>query len=405
MRYAHLAMSSQSGQVPGGTDERLFTPAFIALTLAELAYFSADGLLIPVTPLYAAGQLGAGEIGVGVTVGAFSATALVLRPFAGRAADRRGRRPLLIGGAALCAVALLGHLLAVNLAILIGLRLVLGVAEAFFFVAGFAALADLAPPGRTGEALSYNSLALYLGIALGPLVGQALLDLGGFDAAWLGAVGFALVAVVLAWRLPETAPEFRVSEAPAPLIHRGAIAPGLGLFSGIAVMTGFFAFVALYAEDIGFTRWSLVLMEFGLVVVATRVLFARLPDRVPPFRLGAIALVLTAAGVLIVAAIPNAYGLFGGAAVMAVGVAFTTPAFFGAIVSRAEPTQRGAAMGTASAFIDLALGGGPVLFGVVAAVGGGIPAAFVAGSVLASLGALWTLSLTFPTRSVPTGET
>ena len=37
-----------------------------------------------------------------------------------------------------------------DLLVLIGLRLLLGVAEAFFFVAGYAALADLAPPGRTG---------------------------------------------------------------------------------------------------------------------------------------------------------------------------------------------------------------------------------------------------------------
>ena len=48
-----------------------------------------------------------------------------------------------------------------------------GVAEAAFFVAGFALLADLAPPSRMGEALSYNSLGLYLGIALGPPLGEA----------------------------------------------------------------------------------------------------------------------------------------------------------------------------------------------------------------------------------------
>ena len=47
----------------------------------------------------------------------------------------------------------------------------LGVGEAAFFVAGFAFLADLAPPERMGEALSYNSLGLYLGIALGPAAG------------------------------------------------------------------------------------------------------------------------------------------------------------------------------------------------------------------------------------------
>jgi hypothetical protein len=37
-------------------DERLFTPAFVGLALAELAYFTAQGLLIPTTPLFAAGR-------------------------------------------------------------------------------------------------------------------------------------------------------------------------------------------------------------------------------------------------------------------------------------------------------------------------------------------------------------
>ena len=82
----------------------------------------------------------------------------------------------------------------------------LGVAEAFFFVAAFAALADLAPPGRAGEALSFNSLALYLGIALGPLLGELMLDLGGSRRP-VAAAALALLATVLAAALSETAPE------------------------------------------------------------------------------------------------------------------------------------------------------------------------------------------------------
>ena len=176
-------------QAPGS--DRLFTPAFVALTLSELAYFTAAGLIIGVTPFFVTGPLGSDEAALGLVAAAFSVTTLLLRPFAGRLADRRGRRPLLVGGALLCAIAILGHLMATGLATLVALRLLLGVAEAFFFVAGYAALADLAPRGRTGEALSYNSLALYLGIAFGPIVGQLLLEGGGFAWAWIGGSALA----------------------------------------------------------------------------------------------------------------------------------------------------------------------------------------------------------------------
>lgn len=367
-------------------EPRLFTPAFIALSLAEFAYFTAGGLEIPLAPLFASKAFGADEVGVGIAVGALALTALFLRPLAGRTSDRRGRRPLLIGGALLYAAATAAHAIAPDLTVMIGLRLVLGVAEAFFFVAGFAALADLAPPKRTGEALSINSLSLYLGIAVGPLIGQSLLGIGGFTLAWLGAAALALLAAVIATRIPETAQPIETDAPVVPLIHRAAIGPGLALLSGIAAMAGFFAFVALHAEAIGVADWSLVMLEFGLIVVGTRLVFAKLPDRVRPFRLGGAALALTAVGIAIVALLPNAVGLFVGSGILALGVAFTTPAFFSAVMSRVAPHERGAAMGTMTVAIDLAFGGGPMVFGFVASVGG-ISAAFLAGSTVALAGA------------------
>jgi MFS family permease len=373
---------------------RLFTPAFVALALAELAYFTAAGLMIPLTPLFAAGPLGANEVGVGLTVGAFSVTALLLRPIAGRSADRRGRRPLLVGGALLFAVVTALHMFTGDLAVLVVLRLLLGVAEAFFFVAGFAALADLAPAGRAGEALSFNSLSLYLGIALGPMVGEYLLGSGGFPLAWMGGAALALLAAVIALGLPETLRRDETVAQPPPLVNRAAIAPALGLFSGIAGMAGFFAFVAIHARNLGMDGAGGVLLVFGLIVVGARVVFARLPDRVPPFRLGAAALALIAAGLTVAGAVQSQEGLLAGAAILAVGVAFSTPAFFAAIFARVPASERGSASGTTSIFLDLAFGGGPALLGFVAG-SAGIPGAFAVAAALAALGAVGTLALAY----------
>jgi predicted MFS family arabinose efflux permease len=248
-------------------------------------------------------------------------------------------------------------------------------------------VADLAPPGRTGEAVSFNSLALYLGIAVGPFIGEQLLRTGGFTAGWLGGAGLALAAALIATRVPETAR--RVDRAPGRLvlIHRQAVGPGLGLLCGIGGMAGFLAFVALYARDLGMAGAGLPLLVLGGTVVGCRIVFARLPDRVPPFRLGAGALALTAVGLAVAATVQSVPGLLLGAATLGIGIAFTTPAFFAAIVGRVSASERGAAMGTASAFLDLALGGGPVLLGVVAGLGG-VPLAFAVAAGVAATGAL-----------------
>jgi MFS family permease len=113
---------------------------------------------------------------------------------------------------------------------------------------------------------------------------------------------------------------------------------------------------------------------------------------VPPLRLMTAALVASGVGLCLAAGVPGAAGLYAGAALIALGVAFTTPAFFTAVMARVPPSERGSASGTASLFIDLGFGVGPVVFGLVADAAS-IPAAFACGAAVALAGAAWTLRL------------
>jgi hypothetical protein len=62
------------------------------------------------------------------------------------------------------------------------------------------------------------------------------------------------------------------------------------------------------------------------------------------------------------------------------------------VAGTAAPTERGAASGTVSAFLDLGLGGGPILLGLVAEALG-IPWAFGVAAAVALAGCLWTIGL------------
>jgi predicted MFS family arabinose efflux permease len=376
--------------------ERLFTRRFIALGVAELAYFTAFGVAIFALPLYVTGPIDGDEVGAGLAFGVFAVSALVLRPFAGRMADVYGRLPLLLGGALLAAVSLSLTALADDLVTVVALRLLAGVAEAAFFVAGFAALADLAPAGRLGEALSYNSLGLYLGIALGPLLGELLVRNLGYGPAWLAAGALAVLAAALTPAIGETQERRADDElpdlSPRRIIHRPAIPISIGFVAALAAMGGFLAFASLHAARLGLSQASVALFVYGGVVVVCRIAFARVPDRLPSLPLAAAALGAIGVGIGVVAAWPSTTGLLLGVAILAVGVSFSTPAFFSAIFSTATPSQRGAASGTASAAIDLGLGIGPIGLGVLAGAFG-IPWAFAAAAVIAFAGAIWTLLL------------
>lgn len=372
--------------------ERLFTRAFISLSVAELAYFTAVGTAIFALPLFVTGPLGLDEAAAGIAFGAFAVSALVLRPFAGRLSDRIGRRPLLVGGALLAASCLALTAAASDLVVVIALRLVAGVAEAAFFVAGFAALADIAPAQRMGEALSYNSLGLYLGIALGPPLGEFLLANGGHVATWLGAAALALFAAGLATVVGETRSTGPRPDGPRRLIHRPAIPISIGFLASLAAVGGFMAFASLHATRVGIPNPSLALFAYGAIVVFCRIAFARVPDRLPSLPLAAASLVAIGLGLLVAAGWASPWGFFTGIALMAVGITFSTPAFFSAVFATATPSERGIASGTASAALDLGLGVGPILLGFVAAPYG-IPWAFALAAAIALVGALWTVGL------------
>jgi predicted MFS family arabinose efflux permease len=374
------------------TRPTLLTPAFVTVTLASLAYFTGDGVLIPAVPRYVQGPLGAGDVAVGLVVGAFSLSAFFLRPWAGGIGDRWGRRPLMLAGAGIFAASVLGYGLASSPAALAGLRLLTGAGEALFFVGAVTAVADLAPAERRGEAMSLASLALYVGIGVGPVLGELAIDRLGYAAAWLLAAGAGLVAVALALRVPDTRPDGDVAgpEGPAArhrLVHRAGLLPGLLLLSGILGMAGFLTFVPLYAIDIGMGGSRGVLLLFAGVVVGIRSLGARIPDRLGAARATRIAMALSAAGLGVVGAWRTPAGLVTGTAIFATGVALLTPAVMTLAVQGVAAKERGAVIGTTSAFLDLAIGLGPASLGLVAATVGR-PGTFLAGAGVAAAGLL-----------------
>ena len=75
-----------------GRAERPALTSFLGVFSATLLCFLAIGAVLPILPRYVTEELGAGDVAVGVVVGAFAITALVGRPIGGRLADRRGRK-------------------------------------------------------------------------------------------------------------------------------------------------------------------------------------------------------------------------------------------------------------------------------------------------------------------------
>ena len=346
--------------------KRMVTPTFWVITLSTFAYFVSVGAIIPVLPRYAKGPLAGGDISVGLAIGAFALAAVMLRPFVGRLSDRRGRTILMVGGAAIVGAATAGYTLAGSIPMLIALRLLTGAGEAGFYVGAATAINDLAPDERRGEALSFFSLALFSGMAVGPVVGELVLGDGNFAAVWLVSAASAGLSAALALKVPDTRPETEISDEKPPLIHPAGLVPGAVLGTIVCGLAGFDSFVPLYSLQLGLDGSRLVFVLFSVIVIAIRFFGARVPDRYGRHRVARVGLLGTASGLGIIALWQSIPGLFVGTAVFSIGHALSFPALMSLAVMAAPASERGGAIGTFTMFFDLAFGLGAIGLGLVA---------------------------------------
>jgi MFS family permease len=363
----------------------LLTPRFALVVCSGAAYFLALGVVLPAIPQYVEHRLDGGSLAVGVAVGVLFVGAVLLRPWVGRIGDRVGRRVLIVSGASIVAVSILLYGAVESLGFLIGARVLTGLGEAAFFVGAATMVTDLAPPERRGEAISYWSVAVYGGLAFGPVLGEQLIDVG-YSTVWWVAGGLAILAAVLGFMTREVErPAVVGTSGEGHLINRAAVGPGTVLFSGLIALAAFTAFVPLYVDDVGLGSADVVFLLYGGLVLVVRIFGARLPDTLGGRRSGVLALAATTIGMTVMAVWGTTAGLLLGTVFFAVGASLLYPALLLLALGGAPESERGSVVGTFSSFFDLSQGLGSLIVGLVAA-GAGYQGAFGAGAVFAAAG-------------------
>jgi MFS family permease len=366
-------------------------PRFTALFIATFCGLVAIGAVLPVLPRYVQGPIGGGDVAVGVVIGCYAISGLLLRPVAGRLADRWGRRPTAFVG--LIAVSIGGALIfpALGIGGLVSARLVVGAGEGFLYTSTSAWVVDMAPIERRGRILGLFGLAVWGGLAVGPLVGELLLQSSGYKAVWtLAAVLPALGAVVIAFTTDPFRPKTHAE--PHPLIAPEAIRPGVAVALASVGYATIASFIVLLLESRGIDHGATVFAAFAAMIVLARLVGGHLPDRLGPARVAIASTLVEAAGLFAIAISHSLVVALVGA--MAMGAAFSllNPSLMLIAVGRVSETARGAAMGTYTAFFDAGVGIGAPLAGLAAAL-----TSYEGSFVLAGLAALCSSAMVLVT--------
>jgi MFS family permease len=343
--------------------------AFAGIFAVTFAGLLAVGAVLPVLPRYVHGPLDGGNIAVGVVVGSYAATGLLLRPIAGRYADRNGRKVTVLVGSLLVAVSGFLYLLPLGIPGLIIARLVLGAGEGTVFTAGSAWIVDLAPPDRRGRVIGLYGLAVWGALSVGPLIGELLLHASGYTLVWLFAGVVPLAGAAIAARVPDPyRPAAWLEHEHQPLIAREAVRPGAALALASVGYACVAAFVVLHLDDRGVGHGATAFGAFATMVVLTRLFAGDLPDRVGPARVATAAALVEAIGLATIGLAPSLPVAIAGSLAMGAAFSLLYPSLSLIVVERVPETRRGAALGTFTAFFDAGVGVGAPLAGAAAAL-------------------------------------
>ncbi|MEV0537378.1 MFS transporter [Kitasatospora sp. NPDC050463] len=380
-------MTSTASSRTSATRPRLVTRPLLLRFVSILGASTGFNLLLSVVPLYAEESTGGGNA-AGLATGALMLTTVLGELATPRLVVRFGYRAVLavglflLGAPALVLTAFDGSAVWITT-----VCLVRGLGFAFTIVAGGALTASLIPAERRGEGLALVGVVSGAPSLLG-------LPLGVWLAAHLGYTTVAVTAGVVALAAIAAVPGLPDREAstePSVGVVEGFRSAGLRrptvVFAATALAAGIivtFLPLAVPAGSAGLAAVALFVQPAAST--AARWAAGRYGDRHGSERLVLPALLLSAAGTLLIALTGSPVAVVAGAAVFGLGFGIAQNATLTMMYARVSGAGYGAVTALWNVAYDAGMGVGAVAFGVLAAPLG-YPQAFALTAVV-MLGAL-----------------
>ncbi len=347
--------------------ERLLSRDFALACAGNFSFFGSMHFLLPALPLYII-LLGGHESDVGMVMGAFTLTSVILRPFVGRGVDNWRRKPFLLLGALIFMLASLSYNLASSVPLVFLVRAFHGAGIACFTTAASTYIADIVPASRRGAALGYYGMFSNVAMSIGPFLGGLLMRAFSLPVLFAASAGMGLASlgIVSLLREPARAGSPRpAASTPRPLICRSAIFPSLVMFSVALTYGTVLSFLPLLAMERKIENFEVFFTAFALALIVVRASAGELSDRFGRSAVIVPGLVLTVVAMTLLSVAGSLPMLLLVAMIYGLGFGAVSPVLQAFTVDRAGLTDRGAAMATFSAAFDLGIGVGSVLLGYI----------------------------------------
>ncbi|MCH1626669.1 MFS transporter [Fredinandcohnia quinoae] len=348
------------------TTEKIWTRDFTLICFSNFFIFLGFQMTLPTIPLFVE-KLGGNDQLIGIVVGIFTFSALLIRPYAGHALESKGRRFVYLIGLGIFVISVGSYGFAASLLFLFVLRIIQGVGWGFSTTASGTIATDLIPPERRGEGMGYYGLFGNLALAFGPTLGLALAGYISFPQLFGICAALGLIALLLAstirFKKVDPAP---VSSKKWDLYEKSALPPSILLFFITATFGGIASFLPLYTAQKGIDGIQWYFLLYAISLMLTRTFAGKLYDvkgHRAVFAPGAISIIIA---MLLLAWLPNSLILYIAAIIYGLGFGSLQPALQAWSVQSSPPHRRGMANATFYSFFDLGIGIGAIAFGQIA---------------------------------------
>jgi MFS family permease len=338
---------------------------FVFGFFAQFIFSSVFCILIPTIPIYLSKQ-GSTEAEIGILVGIFSVSSLILRPFIGKALSKIPERSFMMAGALLYAISSTAYLLAPPFWPLLIVRVLQGFGLACFSTASFTWIANLTPETHRGQIISYFYLSINIAFALAPYFGMVLINRFNFTVLFLVCTGLSLCSFVFVIKLNkmQSLPLESQNDQSQPFLSREALSPAIMAFMVNIIWGAVMAFFPLYSLKQGVTNPGFFFGVYAIVIILIRVssgkasdIYGREKVILPSLFIVIISMVLLAFSTTLLMFILVAV-------IWGIGMALLYPTLVAYAIDRAG-SSRGPAIGTFTAIADLGAGLGSVIMGII----------------------------------------
>jgi MFS family permease len=347
------------------SSNKIWTKDFSLIVFANFFIFLGFQMTLPTIPLYLE-KLGGNDQLIGLVIGIFTFSALVIRPIAGHALESKGRAFVYLTGIFIFILSVGSYAIPMSIFFIFMIRIIQGVGWGLSTTASGTIATDFIPVNRRGEGLGYYGLAGNLSLAFGPSLGLTLAGVIPFNILFIICASLGVAAFILS-----TFIKYKPIDPPVEkhkrwdLYEKSAIKPSALILFITVTFGGIATFLPLYTIEKGVSGIQLYFLLYAAALMVARAFSGRIYDKKGHLAIFIPGSSLILIAMLLLAWLPNNGVLFTAAIIYGLGFGSVQPALQAWSVEKSEGNRRGMANATFYSFFDLGIGLGAIIFGQI----------------------------------------